>query len=379
MVTRSGAAWVVWGALVAGCSVPDPVTTDDSILTSEPVQALACDAPVDVRAAGGQSAHMSVHDHLVEATRSVSGGAVVAVGPPGAVRYCAAGHADSAGAQLASDDVFRIASITKTFTAVLLLQLVDEGHLRLDEQVTDILPELTLAEGISVRQLLNHSSGLPDFMDASFDLAVKEDWDRSWTATELLEPVSRKERLFEPPGTQHRYSNTNFLVAGLLVEQITGQPLRDSLRTRITDPLGMTQTGFSSGGPEPVTGFSPVLPRGNSESVSYRALDTSAGAAGGMVSTAPDLVKFATALAEGKLISPETFAEMTDFSPVDDGMAVGLGIMEDEAGRIHHEGRLPGYGSLLIFPVASGEVAVVLSNDTYVNVLTLANNILPEP
>src|SRR5690606_13585140 len=138
----------------------------------------------------------------------------------------------------------------------------------------------------------------------------------------------------------------NFLVVGLLVEAVTGRPYADNLRSQITEPLGMSSTGLGQDGPAPVTGFSPVLPGGSTESVSYRALETAAGAAGGIVSSAPDLVQFATALADGRLVAAASFAEMTAFVEVGDAQGIGLGLFQDRSGRIGHDGEVYGFRSL---------------------------------
>jgi D-alanyl-D-alanine carboxypeptidase len=377
---RVCAVWVAAGLLAAGCSAAGSGAPGGGQLAAVTAQTLSCDAPLAGGEDTGSDPRPTLQDELDRATRSVDGGAVVALGRPGgAVRYCAAGRADTAGSPLLTDDVFRIASVSKTFVAVLVMQLVEEGRLTLETQVTDVLPELTTAEGISVRQLLNHTSGLADYYDASFEQAVRQDWDRTWTVAEVMERVSREARDFTPPGAKHRYSNTNYMVAGMIVEEITGRPLADTLRARITEPLGMTRTALAPDGPEPVTGFSPALPDGSTESVTYRSMESSAGAAGGIVSTAPDLVTFATALVEGQLVSPASYAEMTDFVDVGNGNGAGLGLFRNSAGQTGHEGTLHGYGALMIVPSAGGEVAVVLSNDTFVDLPELAKSVLTAP
>ncbi|WP_156875734.1 serine hydrolase domain-containing protein [Ornithinimicrobium pekingense] len=377
LMIRAWMAVVASGLLITGCSSEGPVTSDGGAAASQQIQPLDCEAPVGGASTAGTANPLSVQDHLEKATQSMSGGVVVALGTAEGVLLCAAGRADSAGTPLSTGDVFRIASVTKTFTAVLVMQLVEEGRVSLEDQVTDVLPNLTMAKGVTVRQLLNHSSGLPEFLDTSFEQAVREDFARSWTAAEVVARLDKGEREFEPPGAQHRYSNTNYLVAGMLVEEVTGQPLSEVLRARITEPLGMGHTGLGPDRPEPVTGFAPALPGGNTEGISYRALETATGAAGGMVSTAADLVTFATALADGQLVSAESLAEMTDFSLAEDGMGVGLGLMQDEGGMIHHEGRLGGYGSLMILPSPTNDMVVVLSNDMYVNIADLAEDLMP--
>ncbi|SOC55222.1 serine hydrolase domain-containing protein [Ornithinimicrobium cerasi] len=364
--------------LFAGCSGAESVAPD--VVTSTPqeetAQTLPCDAPYADASDGGPTAEGSLQGTLEAAVDGVSGGVVVAVGTPGAVRYCAAGRADSEGEALAVDDVFRIGSVTKTFTAVMVMQLVQEGKLTLETEVTEVLPDLSVAGGVRVRHLLDHTSGLADYVEPGFDRTLRADWDREWTAQEVMDRVGELVPGTGPPGRVHRYSNTNFVVAGMLIEEITGQSLAQNLQSRITVPLGLSHTAYGPDGPEPVTGFALILPRGRSEGVSYRSLETAAGAAGGMVSTAADLVTFLSALDDGQLITAHSWEAMSS-DPQGNGVGLGLfsaTIVERDA--VGHDGEIHGYSSITLLLPDSDEVVVVLSNDQEVPAIEVAENIL---
>ena len=152
---------------------------------------------------------------------------------------------------LAPADRFRIYSITKTFTAVLVLQLVDEGVLSLDDTVADWLDDPAVAripnvEQITLRQLLTHTSGVYDYFaqDSPFwqdaYLGEDADWSRVWTPEELLAYADGAAHAPDfAPGEGVRYSNTGYILLGLIVEEATGQAFADRLHQQILDPLGL--------------------------------------------------------------------------------------------------------------------------------------------
>lgn len=357
---------IVASLLSAGCSGSGGPEVETS--TSAPVaQAVPCDAPWErPPPEAAHAAAESLQDQLDLTTDRLDGGVVIAHGPPGAERYCVAGRADTSGKPLATDDVFRIFSVSKTFTAVMVMQLVEEGQLTLETEVTEVLPDLDLVEGVTVRQLLDHSGGLAEFMDAGFDRELREDWDRTWTAEEVLDWVATLVPPVGGPGAAHTYSNTHYVVAGMVVEEVTGLSLADNLQARITGPLDLTDTAYGPDGPDPVTGFALWLPHGSSEDISLHSVETAAGAAGGMVSTAPDLVDFMTALRDGQLVSSQSWEQMSHFTDAGDGGRFGLGLFEFTMGErtlIGHSGSFPGYSSLAAFEPESGEIIVLLTND----------------
>jgi D-alanyl-D-alanine carboxypeptidase len=301
---------------------------------------------------------------------------VVAAGVPGVIArvqdrsetsLVAAGAADLAtGAALRPNARFKVASITKTFVATVVLQLVGEGRLSLDEPVGRRLPGL-LANGdtITVRQLLNHTSGLFNYTD---DPAVLQGLvqNRVFTPRELV-AIAETHPSTAPPGTKWAYSNTNYVVAGLLVEAVTGHQVGQELRRRVFEPLGLRDTSF------PVTsgkisgyhahGYVPkeLIPTGSAGDefppspdgrlVDVTALNPSATwGAGNIISSAPDLSRFYRALMTGRLLTPSMLREMKTTVPMDptdpSGPRYGLGIIRLPAPcgvNWGHDGAWPGY------------------------------------
>ena len=151
----------------------------------------------------------------------------------------AAGSAGPDGGTVEPDSAFRVGSMSKTFVAVMLLQLVDDGTIGLDDLVVDHAPDLTIADGVTIRQLLAHRSGLPEYNDGELAPAVLADPARTWTPADVLDLVADQPRDFAPD-TQFAYSNTNYIVAGLLLEAVTGMTLAENLQSRIVEPLGLT-------------------------------------------------------------------------------------------------------------------------------------------
>ncbi|MGA6203545.1 serine hydrolase domain-containing protein [Nocardia testacea] len=226
---------------------------------------------------------------------------------------------------------FRIGSITKTFVATVVMQLVDEGRIELDRPIAGQLPDpIPGGERITVRQLLNHTSGLYDYMKEE-GMSTNR-WRgaarfASYQPRQLLATALRHDPYFAP-GTRFRYSNTNYIVAGLLIEHVTGHPYGLEIADRILTPLGLTSTTVP--GNEP--GLShPAL-------AAYRTIDGERTAvtdmnpsldwaAGEMVSTTADLGKFFAALLSGELTSPHALAQMRNTVSMGGmGFHYGLGL-----------------------------------------------------
>jgi D-alanyl-D-alanine carboxypeptidase len=224
---------------------------------------------------------------------------------------------------------FAIASVTKTFTAAIALQLVDEGRVDLDAAVTDYLPGLTLARGVSVRQLLSHTSGIADLL-APMRNRLNAEPSRVWQPAEVLALVGPSRFA---PGTDWSYSNTNYVIAGLLIERVTGHPFADELQRRITGPLKLLGTGV------PERGELPYL-----LGVSW----TSAFWTSAMLdSDAADLVRWGDALYGGGILRPGSLKQMLDFNA--DGY--GLGAEQYRFGGLPaygHSGLLRGFTTLLV-------------------------------
>ncbi|MGC4877798.1 serine hydrolase domain-containing protein [Micromonospora sp. DT43] len=263
----------------------------------------------------------------------------------GQVTLAGSGVADLAtGAPMPVDGYFRIGSTTKTFVSVVVLQLVGEGRIRLDDPVERWLPGVVTGTGndgrhVSVRQLLQHTSGL---YDATGDLAALRSADEfeahrfdHYTEAQQVATAMRHAPLFVA-GTGWSYSNTNYLLAGMLVERVTGHRWDTEVRSRILLPLRLTHTFYP--------GDRPTLPQPHANG--YRQFEpggplvdttvfnpTVTASAGGLVSTPTDLSRFWQAVGHGQLLRPAQLAELrrtvlaAGFQGIRPGIRYGLGVM----------------------------------------------------
>ncbi len=204
-----------------------------------------------------------------------------------------------------------IGSVMKTFVAALTLQLADEGAVGLGDPVTRYLPEAKMASGVTVAELLQHTSGIADLFTDSMSNALNADRSHAWTRAEILKTIGGPWFL---PGKDWAYSNTNYLLLGMLIERVTGSPLHDVLAARLTGPLGLTGTHLIGPG----------------EAADDGLLDPSWASAfwgsGATESTVDDLVRWGDALYGGSLLRPETLRRMTLFNK--DGYGFGTQRVE---------------------------------------------------
>jgi D-alanyl-D-alanine carboxypeptidase len=239
----------------------------------------------------------------------------------GSVWNGAAGLADvAAGRRVTPGTAFPIASVSKTFTAALVLGLIEDGKLTLDSTVKPYLPTLAIDPTITVRELLDHTSGLRDFyFGAGVDKALLVKRDRVWDAARSLGYAGKP---FSKPGVAFHYSNTNYLILGLLAQAVGGPPVAAQLRDRFFTPLGLDATYYQAveapSGPTvhgyTFTGAKPTLPAidlsDGTQVVPFTSVVTAAGAAGSIATTASDLARWARALYGGSVLDPAMRAEM---------------------------------------------------------------------
>ncbi|MEY9872037.1 D-alanyl-D-alanine carboxypeptidase [Streptacidiphilus sp. MAP12-33] len=277
---------------------------------------------------------------------------------PGGRRAARAGTADTAtGRPVPWDGRFRIGSATKTFTATVVLQLVSEGRLSLDESVEHWLPGVVHGNGndgsrITVRELLQHTSGIPDIVGdipALDTLAgYRADRLRSYTPTELVALALRHPAVV-PVGTWS-YSNTDYVLLGMIIKAVTGRSWAEEVHDRIIRPLGLTATttpGTDPSVPGPhAHGYSAF---GAATAVDVTELNPSAlDASGSVISTVGDLGRFYRALLGGRLLRPAQLADMETTVPAPAlGADYGLGIgrLPLSCGGFYytHPGEVPGY------------------------------------
>jgi D-alanyl-D-alanine carboxypeptidase len=276
---------------------------------------------------------------------------------------------------LAATDRFRIGSLTKTFVATVALQLVGEGRLSLDDTVERWLPGLVPdGAAISVRQLLNHTSGLGDFEKPATPLIMRSP-SRSWSPEQMIAIGVAHGPSFAP-GAKWEYSNTGYLVLGLIIERVGGHPLADELRARIFAPLALRHTtidatprivGRHSHGYMLIKGVNRDTTRWN---------PSWAGAAGAMTSSAQDLSHFYRALLGGRLLSRGLLDQMETAIPaLFPGESYGLGLLHTSTFAIApiyrascgdawgHTGDIPGYNTLAFSTKDAKRQFVVFLNE----------------
>ncbi|MFT3748001.1 MAG: serine hydrolase domain-containing protein [Agriterribacter sp.] len=215
---------------------------------------------------------------------------------------------------LTEDSKYRIASITKTYTAVMIFQLVEEGKLKLTDHLDQFFPQVPNAGRITIAHILSHRSGIPDFtVDAGWRAKPK-------THEEVVVAIAKGKPLFEPDSL-HSYSNTGYVLLGYILEKVDGKPYQEILRQRITDKIGLNNTYLGLGNTNVDA----------DESLSYRYLGSwkevpeinlsiPAGA-GAIISTPTDMCKFIQALFDGKLISKSSLDQMKTMR---DGEGMGM-------------------------------------------------------
>ncbi len=289
--------------------------------------------------------------------------------------------------------LFKIGSVTKSFVAATLMRLAEDGAVSLDAPIAAWFPQLPYADRITVRQLVNHRSGAPEF-----ELHMPMDPARRWKPQAIVELAYR---VGSPnvPGLRASYTNTGYVLAGMLIEALTGDSLARQIRTRILEPLGLRDS-FSAAGeafPEErlVRGYyyrPPLRPEdanlpfekggemwqtGGTLGYSEELQDStdvfpfsSAYAAGDMVATASDLARYIDDLFAGSLVRPDTLSQMHgDRLPAE---FLGTRMRETGAGlfalgyagrqTLGHQGSMPGYVTIMAHEPVSGASAALTTN-----------------
>lgn len=257
---------------------------------------------VTLAACGGGTGGADLQRILSTLAREQHSGAIALVDTKAGTWRGAAGNAQ--GTRRADpSNRFGIASTTKAFVAAVTMQLVGEGRLSLSDTVEHHLPgRLRDGRRITVRQLLNHSSGLPPDVSGG------------------VPPRAQQQPLLFPPGSAHSYSNLNFVVLGLIVEKVTGRRLDRALRDRILEPLRLDHTSFGT-----------VLPRARGAWLGVALVPSdSVDGASGIVSTLDDLARFFRALLAGELLRPNLVSEMTETIAASGNVRAGLGLFRIE-------------------------------------------------
>jgi CubicO group peptidase (beta-lactamase class C family) len=292
------------------------------------------------------------------------------------------------GTPVSPTSVFRIGSVTKQFTAAALLQLQEAGRLSVDDKLAKFLPEVPRANDITLRQMLTHTSGIGNYTDTGkveiFLQRSRTDYDQA----ALLKAMLGTDPMFiGEPGAQWEYSNTAFVLLGIVIEKVTGKPYAETFKPNLFARAGLTRTAVDDDAevvPGRASGYSPNPTSASGfENASYISM-TYPGAAGSLRSTAEDLCHWHEALLGGRILSPASLKEMTTPAKLANGQqptaptapgkdaprravnyGMGLGLDTDAHGlQISHGGGIQGFGSWIgSYPDAGVHISFIVNAD----------------
>jgi D-alanyl-D-alanine carboxypeptidase len=359
-----------------GTVSPSPAAPLVSIVpvpTSQFVAPLDPTAHLDDAMAGGLQKALDT----VRAAGGWPGISAAVVFPDGSVWAGQSGSAVlSPKTTVTANTLFSIGSISKTFVAALAGRLAARGTISLDDPLSKYVPNFYDAANITLRELLNHTSGVRDLFDV-MSPAILADRTRTWTTDEVLAKVGRARYGFAP-GKGYWYSNTDYVLLGAVIEQATGQPIAALVRSEFLEPLSLTHTflqteedslgakahGYMKNGSSTDNTAGPMLP--------FTSEATAVGPAGAYVSTATDLARWGDALYNGHVLDEATLAAMADISqtqgfkaPYRPNWVYGLGMEEATiAGQTAwgHRGHLDGFWSAMWYLPARHVTIVVIVN-----------------
>ena len=305
----------------------------------------------------------------------VGPGIVVGIDRGGQKWFSAAGRAEvETGRLMTVQDQLRLASVTKTFTAVLTMKLAEEGRLSLTDTVEDWLPgAFANGDQITVRMLLNHSSGISNdaYMEPFLAEAWKNQGTKSWSSADIL-PAIQKANPAPRPGVATSYSNAGYYLLGLIAEKASGESVNEAMTKRFFQPNGMSRTAMLPDGTltTPCSpGYAALTVDGTlQKQVNVGSMNLSWDyTAGSGVSTAVDMVVWVRALVSGKLVSNESFRQMV--TPNGPSPIFGYGLMVDIRDGVPvgyvHTGQSAGVNSRWYYDIATD--TVIFINTNYLN------------
>ena len=364
----------------AAISVAPSATPSASVIpltiVPVPTSRFATPGPASANLTAAAAADLQKELDAIRSGRSYPGVSAAIVYPDGSIWTGQSGMAIlSPQTPVTADTLFSIGSVSKTFVAATVGRLAMAGTIGLDDPLSKYLPDYPNASNISLRQMLNHTSGIKDpFADPDMAAAILANPSQPWTTAQVLSWIGKP---YFAPGTGYHYSNSNFILLGQVVEKATGKSLASLVRSEFLTPLGLSHTFLQT--EETVPGnkahgyMAPAgRPRDNSAGtmIPFTAEATAFGPAGAFVSTPTDLARWATALYGGAILDQATLAAMVDISPTSPYIArparvYGLGLEETTiAGQVAwgHLGYLDGFFSAMEYLPASHVTIVVLEN-----------------
>lgn len=260
--------------------------------------------------------------------------------------------------------IYRIGSITKQFTAAAIMRLAEKGKLSIDDPITKFLPDVpTHGQTITIRRLLNHTSGIHNYT------AVR-DWRQHWAEDMTPRRIAAfvdQDSLDFKPGDRWSYSNTNYVLLGMIVEKASGEPYAKYLQEQFFTPLGLTQTSYCPDKPtDPSFADGYAAGTGTAKPAEYLNM-TQPFAAGALCSTVRDLVKWQRALMGGRVVNAKSYALMTTPDTLNTGkpLTYGFGLAAGKLGahrQVGHNGGINGFTTASFYYADDSVNVVVFSN-----------------
>lgn len=275
-----------------------------------------------------------------------------------------------------TDTCFRIASLTKQFTAVAVMQLVEDGKLSLDDTIDKYFPSYKYGKKITVKNLLTMTAGIKDYINKDGDTNTYA-YNESQIEFKVSAKNSAKEnkkavmdwifnqKLNFEPDEKYMYSNSAYFLLGDIIEQVSKTSYEKYVEEKILKPSGMMNTGFESTDKLAV-GYQDIY---DNAWTLYPGVGYSAT---GLISNVPDLLKWVDALCTNKLVSEETFKEMT--TPYKDNYGYGF-VVSEESNAVSHTGKIDKYNAALVFTKDGNQIYIALSNYSNSSPIALFNNI----
>ena len=304
---------------------------------------------------------------MASLTNGTTGTVVSIVDPERGTFLKAYGTADIAGTPMIPEMHYRIGSVTKTFTADAVLRLVDQGLVALSDPIAMYVDDIPNGDVITIQDLLAMRSGLFDFADdQDFYNSYIADPTLPWTTEDTLAIIRANADKATTPNTATAYNNGNYIILGLVIERVTGQTVQDHLTGLIAE-LGLPSTSYPSGNTLPEPYASGYYSDGTTPPPAGGYRDTTVqtpvipGSAGAIISTVPDMTRYAAELGTGAGLSPETWQARQTWSPASTTgvrLQYGLGIIQ-LGDWLGHDGSVFGYSNM-VFYLPSEEAAVVV-------------------
>ena len=271
--------------------------------------------------------------------------------------------------------VYRIGSISKQFTSAAIMQLVEQGRIALTDPMTKYLPEYPQWSGVTVRQLLNHTSGIHSYTSSQ---AWSKTWNDDLTPAQIVAFVA-SDTLDFAPGTAWRYNNTGYVLLGMILDRVTGTPYPEYMRKHFFQPLGMRSAAYCPSHPTDPVYASGYDLRGTLVPTRYLSM-THPYSAGALCMSVPDYLTWQAALTSGRVVRPASFALMSSSDTLANGMPThyGFGLAPSDAGSHHgvtHGGAVNGFNSEQSWFPEDGVRIVLFANTAGANTGLLASNL----